>query len=160
MKILLFTMFILICQSLQGQTKNETKNWIIEKHDNYRRLENSKNEIKFEDNNIIYLKYFYGYQYEKISIKNIREIGIKKVRYPEINEECYVLTLKGIGKEYGYFENAEYTKTGTYENEEGEVTILLNIDFGEDDLPKRMEKALIKLITLHGGKPKKLKETF
>lgn len=159
-KILIFLLCIIPTTILFSQTKNETKEWIIEKHNQNKRQVNQQNEIKFEGNNLIYLKYFYGYQYEKIEIKNIDAISIKKVKYPQIDEECYVIVLKGVREEYGSIENGEYQKMGEYGNEKSDITILLDLDFGKDDLPKRMEKALLRLVTLYGGKAKILKEAF
>lgn len=143
-----------------SQNKRETKDWIVEKCNQYKRGDILKNELTFNEDNLIYVKYMHGYFYEKIKIKNIYALQIKKSTNPEVNGEFYTIKIIAKGKEYGTIEDGEFIKMDDYGNEESETNIFLNLNFREDDLPKRMLKAFVKLIELYGGKATVLKEKF
>ena len=96
------------------------------------------------------------YTYSKVAFKDITSIQIKKKRLDGI--EWFQLNLKTNNKiKGGKYENGIYT--GDYSNGTN-LTILLDTNFELNDYPKRMEKALLHIITLNGGKAKVTKEAF
>lgn len=157
MKKILTIIVVLVCNiTLYSQTKTETKDWIIETYNSFKRTENQKNFIVIENDSLVFYSYFYAYTYRKVAIKDITSIQIKKRRVEEM--EWYQIDLKTNNKiEVGKYENETYIKD--YSNGTT-LSILLKVEFGLDDYPKRMEKALLKIVSLYGGKAIVIKETF
>ena len=155
-KILTVIVFLLLNLPLFSQTKAETKDWILEKYNSFKRIENKNDFMLIENDSLIFHKYFFGYQYYKIAFKDIKSIQIRKNKHQEM--EWYQIDLNTNGKiEYGSYENQLYNKDNQkFKN----MTILLSPEFANEDYPKRMEKALLRIISLNGGKATVLKEAF
>ncbi len=157
MKKLFAFLVIIVCNTaIYSQTKTETKDWIIETFNSFKRTENKNDFLKIEKDSLIFHSYFYKYTYSKIAFKDIVSIQIRKRSIDGL--EWYQIDLNTNKKiEVGKYQNETYSKD--YSNG-ASLSILLNTKFGLDDYPKRMEKALLRIITLHGGKAKILKEAF
>ena len=162
-----------------GQTKKETEEWIEGKYGMY------KLDIFFEKNKSLEFNNGYLYvfdkgglnyneiTYERIALKDVAEILVentgdrfKEVRYHvdlicKVNKDCIESGRYVSGqfiKEYGAGNWHIQGKNNKYF-----IRLTLNENFKEDDLPKRMEKALLYLIKLNGGTAKKFvypKEAF
>lgn len=155
----LFFIFFLINISSFGQSKSETESWIIDKYLSYK-LDNwahKNNILKIENGYLVLIK-SYGW-YEKILIKDIAQV---KVSYFKVEDrEGYTINVycKNNGKCIQEGENNS-DKNTTSKNLNNFMTIYVKVSFGQDDLPLRMEKALIYLVKLYGGDAKKYKEAF
>lgn len=143
-----------------GQTKSETEEWIISKY-LYYKLDNpvhKNNILKIENGIFIHIK-SYGY-FEKIQIKNIGQV---KVSYYKVeNREGYTISFYCKNKlnciEEGKYENGQFLSEKKKLNYF--FSLYVNTSFGKEDLPKRMEKAILHLIKLYGGNATIYKETF
>lgn len=137
MKIIILT---LLFQLGFSQTKEETKQWIVDKYNDYERSNEYSSicDLDFKDSYII-VKMF-G-QIEKFPIKNINIIEIKSKRWDSDDKIGWTSMILRYGKD----ERAE---------------LLLNADFITDGYKARIEKAIIHLVQLYGGKAKIKKEAF
>ncbi len=162
LKIILL-LFLFINTSLSfAQSKLETESWILEKCNDYAINNFYTRELKIEDGYFTYFeKIGENLFYERILIKKISEVQIKK---EESSDWGYTIKVYCNGKgcdDSGHYINGNYKNTVIeYSGNKGNLDVYLNKNFGNDDLPKRMEKALIHLVKLYGGNAKVYKETF
>ncbi|RZL43976.1 MAG: hypothetical protein EOP00_21950 [Pedobacter sp.] len=160
MKNIILAITILLSVSGKSQAKAETEDWIITKYLSYKYLspEQKGNILKIENGYLIQQTSYNWY--DKIALKEIAQIKISSFKVE--NRQGYSLTLycKNAKKclEEGKIEYGKFVPQGT--NSNNTFTIYFDISFGEDDLPNRMEKAILHLIKLNGGNAKLHKETF
>lgn len=145
-----------------GQTKSETENWILEKSEEFAINNMYNRELKIENGYFTYYEKIGDTQfYERILIKNISKIQIKK---EESADWGYTIKVFCNGKgcmDSGHYIDGKYKNTTiSYTGSVFYVNVYLNKNFENEDLPKRMEKALIHLVKLYGGVAKAYKETF
>jgi hypothetical protein len=156
MKKILF--FLLISSNnLSSQTLEETKDWIITKF-NYFKLQNTAHKddiLKIENGNIVLIKSS-GF-YEKISIKNIKQVSVNY--YNNDGREEYSVYLFCST-------NSKCSESGNSEDSNSEkiynkfFNFYLDPSFKKDNYPERMEKAILELVRISGGKAQKHKEAF
>lgn len=151
--------FIFICvslfYSLSAQSKNETETWITETTRQFPAGPIDNRQLKIIGG---YFTYFENIGdtvfYERVLIKNVKEIQITE-RYDKNWGNYYSIKLfckfKGCN-DSGHFINGTYKNTVIqYLENFGYVGVVLNENFNQRDLPKRMEKALLHLVKLYGG---------
>jgi len=145
-----------------AQNKTETENWIVEKCKNYAINNYYTRELKIENGFFTYYeKIGDTWFYERILIKEITEVLIKREENSEWGYTIKVFCKRKGCNDSGKYINGIYKNTVIeYSDEKGNVDVYLNKDFGSDDLPKRMEKAIIHLVSLYGGNAKVYKEAF
>lgn len=163
MKKITLLILLLISTKLFGQNKAETSEWIIDKFMQYEIESMSNNSIEIIDEMLIYFEYTYdkNFRYHLIPIKNIKTIKIsRKTQYGKVS---YLISLIGKGKHYGNFKEgfySEYPNSDIMDKEERGINLFLNQNFGENQMPTRMEKALLNLVRLYGGSAVIGKEAF
>ena len=137
MKIIILT---LLFQLGFSQTQKETKQWIVDKYNDYERSNEYSSicDLDFKDSYMVVT--MFG-QIEKFPIKGINIIEIKSVRWNSDDKIGWTSMIL----RYGEDERAE---------------LLMNADFITEGYKTRMEKAIIHLVELYGGKAKIKKEAF
>ncbi|NYJ26633.1 hypothetical protein [Allomuricauda sp. ARW1Y1] len=159
-RIVFVLLVILNCGSLNAQSKRETELWISEKY-NYYKYNNrlhKNNFLRFDSEKIILIK-SYG-SYSGISYQNVESIKISPFKVDDREGFTISFYCNSGNKciEEGEYKNQhlipEERKLNNY------FSIYLDKKFEEDDMPKRMEKALLHLIKLNGGEAIIKKEAF
>ncbi len=153
----LTVLLILITTNIFSQTKNETEVWIVEKYNQFERVNSLSNTMDlFFENDFLYYEYLNAFF--KIKIKDITEIEFKKEKFDNDDKVGWISLWIRFDKG-----NLLYKRAG--ENEFSKSTdtafkIPLSSDLEKDEYQKRLEKALLHLIKLNGGNAKIKKETF
>lgn len=154
---------ILLSNNLSAQTKSETEKWITEKYNYYERPTNIKDDLFFDNDYLYYVGVSGDYyaQAIRIKLKDIEGIEIKKRRFDANDDQgWYAIQLY---YQVGKTEKRDLLKenNGFLKSDFGTgFQILLSSEFSQDDMPERMTKAFVHLISLNGGKVKVQKEAF
>lgn len=161
-KKLLLIIAICFNVSVFSQSKEETKEWIVDKYNNYERAINKFNSLAFDDDYIVYQwvidERFGAGKVFKIKIKEIKKIEIRSERLNAEDKVGWVKLVlhfdsgKGLSRDLDE-ENFSYSGYNNF-------YILLDSKFLNNDLPARMEKAFLHLVKLYGGKAIVKKEAF
>ncbi|MFT3796472.1 hypothetical protein [Flavobacterium sp.] len=140
MKHKLLLLIIFFSSLSFAQSKTESKEWIVEKYNEFKRVNEYSNEfdLNFENEFLIIKTYKSLY---KIQIKDIKKIQIKKERWDNDDKE-------GWSSVYFYY------------GKNDSVEITMSSEFIESGYKKRMENALLHLIKLYGGNATIKKEAF
>ena len=157
MKRTITILLISISTIVFGQTKKETEEWIVEKYNEFERVNSLSNTMDlFFENDFLYYEYLNAFF--KVRIKDIKEIEFKKERFDNNDNEGWIsLWIR--------FDSGNSLYKGANENEFNKSTdtsfkMPLSSDLNKDDYQKRLEKAIIHLIKLNGGSAKVKKEPF
>ncbi|SCZ01182.1 hypothetical protein [Flavobacterium caeni] len=158
MKNIAIIIFLIFTNFLFSQSKEETKEWIIEKYNNYERVNqyNQKFDLTFEED---YLIYEYLGSLFKLKIKDIKKIELKKERFDNDDKEGWVSI-------YIYFQKGKLSTKGLNENvfsnaeSDTSFKIPLSSELINEGYKDRMEKAIIHLVKLYGGNATIKKEAF
>lgn len=157
MRRTLTILIILFTSNIFGQTKNETEEWIVEKYNQFERVNSLSNtmDLFFEDD---FLYYEYLNSFFKIKIKDIKEIEFKKERFD--NEDKIGWISLWIRFDKDKLLHKKSNEDNFSKSNDTAFKIPLSSDLELDDYKKRMEKALLHLIKLNGGNAKIKKEPF
>lgn len=151
-KIIVFCL-ILISNITLSQTKIETKDWIIEKYNEYKRnttvIPKNSFDLYFKDDELIHI---YINREFRIKLKDIKKIQIKKEKFDENDKEGWTAI-------FIFFEKDKLKYEGNL-SKDTMFKIAVNTEFLEDGYKERMEKALLHLIGLYGGKATIKNEPF
>ena len=159
MKKLAVIFLLLISFKINSQSKLETEDWIISKLEYYS-FQNPPHtivKVKIINGQIIFYN-SYGW-FQSIYLKDINQV---LVEHKDSNENVYGVTLFCKNKN-SCVTDGEYDGnilSPLKEKNNRMMFLFLREEFGQKDLPKRMEKAILHLIKLYGGNPKVYKETF
>ncbi len=168
MRILFFTLFYLCClNSLKSQSKGDTQVWIMSIIENFqdKSLNGGKVWVYYSggpnssEQEIWFTKLESGgfFQYE-IKLQDLNQVLVKKTDFG------YTLSLGCIpSKRCCAITHQVVTETGSVVKSSSDTPkynceIYLTRGLSEDNMPNRLKKAIIHLITLNGGKV--LSDTF
>jgi hypothetical protein len=151
--IILLT-FCFISKS-KSQSMGDTQIWIISTIKNYQNesLNNGKIFVGYSGEDIWFSKYESGgiFQYE-VKLKDINQVVVKKTDDGFtlslgciLNKRCCALTHHVITEDGSVVKVSSDTPKYNCE-------IYLSKGLAEDNMPNRLKKAFVNLITLHGGK--------
>jgi hypothetical protein len=153
-----FILFIVMTNSFFSfsQDKIETEEWIIKIYNEYEREFNSEFDLIFENNFLVYTYFNSNF---RVKVSDITKIEI-------INERVNKSDNEGWSSIYIYFNKGKLqtkekkeSKYITSENGNN-IKILLSSNFITDGYTERIQKALIHLVKLNGGKAVIKKEPF
>ncbi|PHR74170.1 MAG: hypothetical protein COA67_02045 [Lutibacter sp.] len=157
MKRILTILLLLITTNIFSQTKKETEEWIVEKYNQFERVNSLSNTMDlFFENNFLYYEYLNAFF--KVEIKDIKEIEFKKERFDNEDKEGWISLWIRFDNGSLFYKRA--SENGFSKSTDTTFKIPLSSDLGKDDYQKRLEKALLHLIKLNGGNAKIKKEPF
>lgn len=140
MRYLILLMIIFYSTITFSQSKAESKDWIVEKYNEFKRVGEFSNQFDLNfENEFLIIKM--SQSLYKIRIKDIKKIEIKKERWDNSDKE-------GWSSIYFYYGKNE------------EIEITMSSEFIDLGYKQRMEKAFIHLIKLYGGNATIKKEAF
>lgn len=160
--IILFT--LLTSVTIFGQSKSETEDWIVEKHNEYKRSINPYMDLWFEDG---YLFYYWTVDDRssaekriaviyKLKVKDIKAVRTKIKQLDNSSMSIFTIYCnKGKITSKSLPNESNFVNTG-----EDFLNISLNQDFKTEGLNIRMEKAFLHLVKLNGGAATIKKEAF
>lgn len=140
-----------------SQTKKETEDWIVEKYNEFERVNSLSNtmDLFFENN---YLYYEYLNAFFKIKIQDIKEIEFKKERFNNEDKEGWISLWIRFDSGKLFYKRAN--ESDFKKDTDTAFKIPLSSELGTNDYQKRLEKAILHLIKLNGGNAKVKKEPF
>lgn len=157
MKSTVTILLLVITANIFSQTKKETEDWIVEKYNEFERVNSlsHKMDLFFEND---FLNYEYLNAFFKIKVKDIKVIEFKKERVNNEDKEGWIAL-------WIHFDSGSLFHKRANENKFQLATdtafkIALSTDLGKEDYQKRLEKALLHLIKLNGGNAISKKEPF
>ncbi|MDG4950748.1 hypothetical protein NLM59_07410 [Weeksellaceae bacterium KMM 9724] len=160
MLLLLLSLFPI---NLLGQTKNETKVWIESTINNHSYRSLYPRHLEFHGNYLVYITKigdtnFYG----KIEIAKINQFEIQSFKGNNTQDgyKIYLFCKNNIKCiEEGKIINNKFIPSKD-PNINYLLPIYLELTFSENNLPKRMEKAIKHLVKIYGGNASIYKEVF
>mgnify|MGYP000055951151 CR=1 FL=1 len=140
-----------------SQTKKETEVWIVEKYNEFERVNSLSNtmDLFFENN---YLYYEYLNAFFKIKIQDIKEIEFKKERFNNEDKEGWISLWIRFDSGKSFYKGANESDFG--KSTDTAFKIPLSSELEKGDYQKRLEKAILHLVKLNGGSAKVKKEPF
>ena len=140
-----------------SQSKKETEDWIVEKYNEFERVNSLSNtmDLFFENN---YLYYEYLNAFFKIKIQDIKEIEFKKERFNNEDKEGWISLWIRFDSGKSFYKGAN--ESDFSKSTDTAFKIPLSSELEKDDYKKRFEKAVLHLVKLNGGSAKVKKEPF
>jgi len=139
-----------------SQDKIETEEWIIKIYNEYEREFNSEFDLIFENN---FLVYTYFYSNFRVKVSDITKIEIINERVNKSDNEGWTSIFIYFNKGKLQTKEKQESKYITSENDNN-FKIVLSSNFIKDGYTDRMQKALVHLVKLNGGKAVIKKEPF
>lgn len=157
MKTIFTILLFLFTITTFSQTKKETEDWIVEKYNEFERVNSLSNtmDLFFENN---YLYYEYLNAFFKIKIQDIKEIEFKKERFNNEDKEGWISLWIRFDSGKSFYKGAN--ESDFSKSTDTAFKILLSAELEKDDYQKRLEKAILHLVKLNGVSAKVKKESF
>ncbi|WP_026933854.1 hypothetical protein [Christiangramia echinicola] len=162
-KLFIITLLLAgICSN--GQSLEETTDWIIKQYNQYERTINIDNNLLIEEGILFYKMTLWDNNgfWHQFHLKDVKEIEITKEFYDSeekiawTNIYFYFDPYKSKIKEFDETESlSEYNISDT-----PGCYVILNSQFWEDGMAPQMEEALIRLIEFSGGSAVVIKEPY
>lgn len=140
-----------------SQTRKETEEWIVEKYNEFERVNSVSNTMDlFFENNFLYYEYLNAFF--KIKIKDIKEIEFRKERFNNDDKDGWISLWIRFDTGKSFYKSAN--ENDFSKSTDTAFKIPLSSELGKNDNQKRLEKAILHLIKINGGSAIVKKEPF